>query len=407
MSTVIKGDFFSLKSDFESEPVPVGTIGLVPLKGTEKIAGVIDSFLSAWEKGRYPSEIDNLSYVGYNKDTYILDYELFRFNSGEGKGQINTPVRGLDMFFFVDVTNHSITYKMGCLENHYSPDDHYQDLKRLIAAVSGKAKRMTVIMPFLYEGRVHNRNGRESLDCAQMLKELVNMGVDNIITFDANDPRVYNAIPLGSFDNIMPSYQYIKALCNKYDDIFIDNEHLMIISPDEAGMNRAIYLANVLGVDMGMFYERKDYSKKEEGEYVILGHEYLGADLKNKDVIIVDDMISSGYSILDVARELKKKEVNRVFCFVTYGLFTHGLTMFDEAYDEKVFDQVFTTNLIYQSHELLSRKWYANVNMGKYVALLIDYLNHDYSISPLLTPTERIRRFVSRYKERQLRRLNS
>ena len=260
---------------------------------------------------------------------------------------------------------------------------------------------MTVIMPFLYEGRVHNRKNRESLDCAQMLKELVSMGVDNVITFDANDPRVVNAIPLSSFDTISPSYQYIKALCNKYDDIIIDSDHLMTISPDESGMSRAIYLANVLGVDMGMFYERRDYTKVVDGVNPVVAHEYLGASVEGKDVIIVDDMISSGDSILDVARQLKLRKAKRVFCCVSYGLFTSGLAMYDEAYDNGIIDKVFTTNLIYQSPELVSRKWYANVNMGKYVALLIDYLNHDDSISALLTPTDRINRFLTKYKERQ------
>lgn len=387
----------------EIETLPVGPLGLIPLKGTEKIAATIDSFLTDWRKEKFYSEKDTLQYMSFNKDTYILDYELSRFGSGEGKGIINSPVRGLDIYFFVDVTNYSISYKIGGIENHYSPDDHYQDLKRLIAAVSGKAKRMNVIMPFLYEGRVHNRLLRESLDCAQMLKELVAMGIDNVITFDANDPRVYNAIPLGSFDTISPSYQYVKALLNRYDDISIDSSHLIAISPDEAGVNRAIYLANVLGIDMGMFYERKDYTKETDGEYSVIGHEYLGTDVENKDVIVVDDIISSGYSILDVARLLKKRHAKRVFCCVSYGLFTHGFSEFDKAYEEGIIERVYTTNLIYQPKELLKRKWYGSVNMGQYVALLIDYLNHDYSISSLLTPTDRINRFVSRYKDRQKR----
>lgn len=395
---------FTREHDHGNEAVPVGPIGLLPLKGTESIAKVINSFLVGRRKERDVQEYGTLQYMEDNKQKYILDYELPRFNSGEGKGLINSPIRGMDLYFFVDVTNHSITYRIGNMENHYSPDDHYQDLKRLIAAAAGKAKRMTVIMPFLYEGRVHNRRVRESLDCAQMLKELIAMGVSNVITFDANDPRVYNAIPLSSFDTISPSYQYIKTLCNMYDDITIDNAHLMTISPDGSGVHRAIYLANVLCVDMGMFYERKDYARQEDGNYSILGHEYLGPDVTGKDVIIVDDIISSGMSILDVARELKSKKAKRVFCCVSYGLFTHGLDMFDRAYDKGIIDHVCTTNLIYQSPELLSRKWYKSVNMGKYVALLIDYLNHDCSISKLLTPTERINRFVASYKERQIKR---
>lgn len=397
----VKANILLEKSDYEAESIPVGPVGLVPLKGTEKIVSAIDAFLVQWRKERVSKETKTLAYMGYNKDSFMVDYELSRFKSGEGKGIINSPIRGLDLYFFVDITNHSITYNIGSVENHYSPDDHYQDLKRLIAAVAGKARRMTVIMPFLYEGRVHNRSLRESLDCAQMLKELINMGITNVITFDANDPRVYNAIPLSSFDTISPSYQYIKAVCNKYDDIIIDSPHLMTISPDEAGVNRAIYLANVLSVDMGMFYERRDYSLQKNGEYPVLSHEYLGAEVAGKDVIIVDDMISSGHSILDVAIQLKNKKAQRVICCVSYGLFTYGFDMFDKAYEDGIIDSVFTTNLIYQPKELLLRKWYGSVNMEKYVALLIDYINHDYSISKLLTPTERITRFVSRYKDRQ------
>ena len=394
-------EIFSKSSDYEVETIPVGPIGLIPMRGTEAMAQVIDSFLVGWRNERLNDEKNMIAFAGYNKDSYILDYDVPRFGSGEGKGVLKSTARGHDLYFLVDVTNHSISYSMGGMQNHYSPDDHYQDLKRIIAAAAGQAKRMTVIMPFLYEGRVHNRKNRESLDCAQMLKELVSMGVDNVITFDANDPRVVNAIPLGSFDTISPSYQYIKALCNKYDDIIIDSGHLMTISPDEAGMSRAIYLANVLGVDMGMFYERKDYSRIVDGRNPVVAHEYLGAPVDGKDVIIVDDMISSGDSILDVARHLKQRNAKRVFCCVSYGLFTNGMSMFDEAYEDGIFDRVFTTNLIYQSPELLSRKWYSNVNMGKYVALLIDYLNHDDSISALLTPTDRINRFLAKYKERQ------
>lgn len=397
-------DLFSVKSDYAKETtVPVGPIGIIPMKGTENMAKVIDSFLVGWRKERQKDENNRLIFSGYNKDSFILDCELSRFGSGEGKGLVTSTVRGHDLYFLVDVTNHSVCYSMGGLNNHYSPDDHYQDLKRMISAASGQAKRMTVIMPFLYEGRMHNRDARESLDCAQMLKELAAMGVDNIVTFDANDPRVVNAIPLNSFDTISPSYQYIKTLCNKYDDIIIDSEHLATISPDESGMGRAVYLANVLGVDMGMFYERKDYSRQEGDDYPVVAHEYLGAPLEGKDVIIVDDMISSGAKILNVASRLKSRKAKRVFCCVTYGLFTNGLSRFDEAYDKGIIDRVFTTNLIYQPPELLSRKWYSNVNMGKYVALIIDYLNHDDSISPLLTPVDRINKFLSKYKERQRR----
>ena len=390
---------FTKASDFEKETIPVGPIGLVPLKGTEKLAENIDSFLVSWRRERGLEVGQNLAFAGYEKDSYIVEADCPRFGSGEAKGVIKSTARGEDMYFLVDVTNYSISYNVGGVRNHYSPDDHYQDLKRLIAASAGKAKRMTVIMPFLYEGRQHNRNGRESLDCAQMLKELISMGVADIITFDANDPRVQNAIPLHSFDTVSPTYQYIKALCRKYSDIDFDSDHLMVISPDEGGMRRAIYFANVLGVDMGMFYRRKDYARLVDGDHPVVAHEFLGSDVAGKDVIIVDDMISSGYTILEVAAELKKRQAKRVFGCVTFGLFSNGLRKFDEAYEAGIIDKIFTTNLVYQSPELLSRQWYADVNMGKYIALMIDYLNHDYSISKLLNPTDRINRLLTKYRK--------
>ena len=392
---------FSRKSDIENELVPFGPIGIISLKGTEEMARTIDSFLVEWRHDRGVAEKDSILFKGYEKESFIVDTDCPRFGSGEGKGIINSSTRGHDLYFIVDVTNYSITYEVGGRVNHYSPDDHYQDLKRLIAAAAGRAKRMTVIMPFLYEGRQHNREGRESLDCAQMLKELVSMGVTNIITFDANDPRVQNAIPLHGFDTIAPTYQYIKALCREYDDIDFDSEHIMVISPDEPGMRRAIYFAGLLGVDMGMFYKRKDYSLKIEGENPVIANEFLGSDVSGKDVIIIDDMISSGYTVLDVARELKKRKARRVFICVSYGLFTNGLEEFDRAYEDGVIDRIFTTNLVYQPEELKNRPWNANVNMGKYMALLIDYLNHDYTISGLLTPVDRINRLLTEYKQKR------
>ncbi|MDD5832558.1 MAG: ribose-phosphate pyrophosphokinase [Clostridiales bacterium] len=392
---------FSRKSDIENELVPFGPIGIISLKGTEEMARTIDSFLVEWRHERGVAEKDSILFKGYEKESFIVDTDCPRFRSGEGKGIINSSTRGHDLYFIVDVTNYSITYEVGGRVNHYSPDDHYQDLKRLIAAAAGRAKRMTVIMPFLYEGRQHNREGRESLDCAQMLKELVSMGVTNIITFDANDPRVQNAIPLHGFDTIAPTYQYIKALCREYDDIDFDSEHIMVISPDEPGMRRAIYFAGLLGVDMGMFYKRKDYSLKIEGENPVIANEFLGSDVSGKDVIIIDDMISSGYTVLDVARELKKMKARRVFICVSYGLFTNGLEEFDRAYEDGVIDRIFTTNLVYQPEELKNRPWHANVNMGKYMALLIDYLNHDYTISGLLTPVDRINRLLTEYKQKR------
>lgn len=392
---------FTKASDIEKETVPVAPIGLVALKGTENLASIIDSFLVSWRRERGLEESQSLLFAGYEKDSYIVDAETIRFGSGEGKGVLHDMSRGEDLYFLVDVTNYSISYKVGGIRNHYSPDDHYQDLKRLISAYAGMAKRMTVIMPFLYEGRQHNRKDRESLDCAQMLKELVSMGVTNIITFDANDPRVQNAIPLHSFDTFSPTYQYIKAICRKYDDIDFDSDHLIVVSPDEGGMRRAIYFAGVLGVDMGMFYVRKDYSQIVNGKNPVIAHEFLGPDLSGKDVIIVDDMISSGDTVLDVALHLKERNARRVFACVTFGLFTNGLHEFDEAYKNGIIDKIFTTNLVFQSPELLAREWYANVNMGKYIALLIDLLNHDYSISGLLNPTDRINRLLKSYREKR------
>lgn len=391
---------FTNKSDIEEEIVPYGPIGIVALKGMDEMAKTVDTFLVEWRHERGVEEQNSILFKGYDKESFIVESDCPRFGSGEGKGVIMSTTRGHDLYFFVDVTNYSMTYKVGDKINHYSPDDHYQDLKRLIAAAAGRAKRMTIIMPFLYEGRIHNRDGRQSLDCAQMLKELTGMGVTNIVTFDANDPRVQNAIPLHGFDNFTPTYQYIKALCREYKDLHFDNEHMMVVSPDEPGMPRAIYFASVLGVDMGMFYARKDYSVKIDGANPIVANEFLGADVEGKDIIIVDDMISSGFSVLDAARMLKERKARRVFVCVAFGLFTKGLEKFDEAYKEGVIDKIFTTNLVYQSEELMKRPWHADVRMGKFLALIIDSLNHDYSISDLLNPIERINRLLKRYRER-------
>ena len=385
----------------EGELIPYGPIGIIALKGTEEISRKIDSYLVQWRHERGLAERDNILFKGYERESYLIDAECPRFGSGEGKGVIKSSTRGNDLFFISDVTNYSITYQVGDQLNHYSPDDHYQDLKRLISAAAGRAKRMTVIMPFLYEGRQHNRDGRESLDCAQMLKELVSMGVSNIITFDANDPRVQNAIPLHGFDTISPTYQYIKALCREYDDLDFDSGHMMVVSPDEPGMRRAIYFASVLGVDMGMFYSRKDYTRKINGENPVVANEFLGADVAGKDIIIVDDMISSGYTVLDSAMELKARHAGRVFACVSFGLFTNGFEKFDQAYREGVIDRIFTTNLVYQPESLRKRQWHANVDLSKYMALLIDALNHDYSISTLLNPIDRIQRQLAAYKEKR------
>ncbi len=339
-----------------------------------------------------------IAFNGYLKDNYLVKSSVPRFGTGEAKGVIQESVRGHDLYLMVDVCNHSIQYKQFGQLNFMSPDDHYQDLKRIIAAVAGKA-RVTVIMPFLYEGRQHKRSARESLDCALTLQELVNMGVENILTFDAHDPRVQNAIPLKGFETIHPNYQFLKGLLGSVDDLNIDPEGLMVISPDEGGMNRAVYFANVLGVDMGMFYKRRDYSKIVNGSNPIIAHEFLGSDVEGKDVLIIDDMISSGDSMLDVAHELKRRKAKRVFVCTTFGLFTNGLEKFDEAYEQGIIDKILTTNLIYQPQELLDRPYYINVDMSKYISLIIDTLNHDASISELLNPVKKIQTLVANYKK--------
>ena len=325
-----------------------------------------------------------------------------RFGSGEAKGQILESVRGTDLYLLVDVLNYSMTYSLCGNENHMSPDDHYQDLKRIIAAVGGKARRITVIMPFLYESRQHKRTSRESLDCALALQELVSMGVDNIITFDAHDPRVQNAIPLHGFETVQPAYQFIKGLLRNVKDLQLDSNHMMVISPDEGGMGRAIYIANVLGLDMGMFYKRRDYTRIVNGRNPIVAHEFLGTSVEGKDMIIIDDMISSGESMLEVAAALKERKANKIFVFSTFGLFTNGLDKFDKAYENGIIDKVLTTNLIYQTPELLQREWYINCDMSKYIAYIIDTLNHDSSISDLLNPNERIQNIVAKYKKGEL-----
>ena len=340
----------------------------------------------------------NLQYRGYDVDSYLLDCACPRFGSGEAKGIVNESVRGTDIFCMVDVTNHSLTYKMSGYVNHMSPDDHYQDLKRIIGATASTAHRINVIMPFLYESRQHKRTHRESLDCAMALRELVDMGVENIITFDAHDPRVQNAIPLKGFETVQPTYQFIKHLLKNEKNLQIDSDHMMVISPDEGGMGRAVFFANVLGLDLGMFYKRRDYTKIINGRNPIVAHEFLGASVEGKDVIIVDDMISSGESMLDTAKELKRMKARKVFICTTFGLFTGGLKKFDEYYENGIIDRVLTTNLIYQTPELLSKPYYINVDMSKYIALIIDNLNHDASLSELLNPTGRINRVLAKYR---------
>ncbi len=387
-----------MQNDRELDTIPVGALGLINLRGCEELGRNINDYIVKWRKERESEHKSTIAFSGYQKDNYIVSTSVPRFGSGEAKGMINESVRGYDLYILVDVCNYSLTYSLCGQTNHMSPDDHYQDLKRIIAAVGGKARRITVIMPFLYESRQHKRSGRESLDCAFALQELVSMGVDNIITFDAHDPRVQNAIPLNGFETVQPVYQFIKALLHNIKDLKIDSDSMMIISPDEGAMGRAVYYSNVLGLDMGMFYKRRDYSRIVNGRNPIVAHEFLGTSVEGKDVFIIDDMISSGESMLDVARELKKRKAKRIFLAATFGLFTNGFEKFDEAYNEGLFDKILTTNLVYQTPELLSKEYYINVDMSKYIALLIDTLNHDDSISSLLNPVDRINKCVDEYK---------
>ena len=387
-----------LYEEKQIETIPVGPLGLIPLKSCEDLGKKVDAWLVEWRKERESEHKTTIAFAGYQRDSYIIGATTPRFGSGEAKGELTESVRGDDLYIMVDVCNYNMTYTMNGLKNHMSPDDHYQDLKRVIAAVGGKGRRINVIMPFLYESRQHKRTGRESLDCAMALRELVDMGVENIITFDAHDPRVQNAIPLKGFETVQPIYQFIKYLLKNEKELEIDSDHMMVISPDEGGMGRAVFFANVLGLDLGMFYKRRDYTKIINGRNPIVAHEFLGASVEGKDVIIVDDMISSGESMLDTAKELKRMKARKVFICTTFGLFTGGLKKFDEYYENGIIDRVLTTNLVYQTPELLSKPYYINVDMSKYIALIIDNLNHDASLSDLLNPTGRINRLLAKYR---------
>ncbi|MDO5417440.1 MAG: ribose-phosphate pyrophosphokinase [Lachnospiraceae bacterium] len=383
-----------------NDSLPVAPLKIAALEGIKPLAQKVNDYIVNFRRNDTEELIRrkaDLHYRGYDVDSYLLDCSCPRFGSGEAKAVINESVRGADIFAMVDVTNYSLTYKVSGNVNHMSPDDHYQDLKRLIGATAATAHRVNVIMPFLYEGRQHKRSKRESLDCAMALQELVNMGVSNIITFDAHDPRVQNAIPLSGFDNFMPTYQFVKALFRHDQNLKIDKDHLMIISPDEGAMNRAVYLANNLGVDMGMFYKRRDYSRVVNGRNPIVAHEFLGTSVEGKTVLIIDDMISSGESMLDTARELKERKAEKVIVCCTFGLFTSGLEKFDEFYEKGYLDYVITTNLNYRPAELLNRSWYIEADMSKYMAAIINSFNHDVSIGRSLSPTEKIQKLIQRY----------
>ena len=379
--------------------LPTAPLKIAALESCKDLAEKVDQYIVSFRKNSLHDFLEPAIYSSYEADSYLAKNSCPRFGSGEAKGMFGESIRGKDLFIMVDVCNYSLTYSLAGQTNHMSPDDHYQNLKRIIAAIAGKARRINVIMPFLYESRQHRRTGRESLDCALALQELIEMGVENIITFDAHDPRIQNAIPLHGFETVQSAYQFIKNLLKKEKDLKLDKEHLMVISPDEGGMSRAIYLANNLGVDMGMFYKRRDYTTIVDGRNPIVAHEFLGSSVEGKDVIILDDMISSGDSILDVARQLKMRKAKRIYAAATFGLFTNGMEKFDQAYEEGLISGILTTNLIYQTPELLSRPYYINCDMSKYIALVIDTLNHDASISSILDPSERIQNVVEKYKK--------
>ena len=382
--------------------IPVGPLGIVALPGCEELAKKVDDYIVSWRRDQVSEHKTSIAFSGYQKDSYLLDCRFHRFGTGEGKAVFHESVRGYDLYFIVDVFNYGVTYNMYGKDFPTSPDDHYANLKRAIAATAGKARRLNVIMPMLYEGRQHKRTARESLDCALALQELCNLyGVENIITFDAHDPRVQNSIPNKGFENVATTYQMIKALVKNVPDLVINKDKLMIISPDEGGLGRCIYYSTVLGVELGMFYKRRDYSVIVNGRNPILAHEFLGDNVEGKDVIVVDDMISSGDSMLEVASKLKELKAKRIFVCSAFGLFCNGLDAFDKAYADGLINGIFTTNLIYRSPELLKRDWFFEVNMSKYVALLIDTLNNDKSLSELLSPVDRIESYLAKYAHRE------
>lgn len=377
---------------------PFAPLGLISLPSFADRAKLMDEYLLTWRSQRASDNVSDCARQNYKAGSYLIDANAPRFGSGEGKGSLGQSVRGLDLYLFTDVLNYSLTYKLFGMTNHMSPDDHFSDLKRIIAACGAKPKRMTVFLPFLYESRQHRKNSRESLDCAIALHELVDMGVNNIITFDAHDPRVQNAVPLAGFETIRPTYQFLKGICKHVDDLQLDNDHLMVISPDEGGTDRAVYMASVLGVDLGMFYKRRDYSKIVKGRNPIVAHEFLGSSVEGKDVMIIDDMISSGESMIDVAKELKDRKARRVFCMVTFGLFTNGMDSFDQAVEQGYIDKVITTDLVYQPEEYYNRDYFIRCPMSKYIALIVDTLNHDTSIDNLADPFQRIQNLLKQYK---------
>lgn len=371
--------------------IPFGPLGIIALRGTEEMAKKIDQYIVKWRRDLAESADQPICSDGFERETYIINADFVRFQTGEGKCVIHDTVRDFDIYFLIDPFNYGVSYTAYGTDFPMSPDDHFADLKRAIGACAGKPRRISVIMPMLYGGRQHRRTARESLDCAIALQELTNMGVENILTFDAHDPRVQNAIPLKGFENVTTSYQMLKALCNNFTDVSFDKDHLIIVSPDEGGLQRCIYYSHILKVNLGTFYKRRDYSRVINGRNPIIAHEYLGEELNGKDAIVIDDMIASGQSMLDVCKQLKERGANRIFIFSAFGLFTEGLDLFDKYYKDGMFSAIFTTNTVYQTKELLSKPWYRSVEMSKFIAYLIDYLNSDKSISPLLSPNNKIK----------------
>ena len=382
--------------------IPYGKLGIIAMKGTEELAAKIDKYIVDWRKETLGQD-DGVHIAGYAEDSFLIKYSAPRFASGEAKAVIEQTVRGYDLFILIDAFNYAVTYKMRGVEVPMSPDDHYSDLKRILAAINGKARRVTVVMPMLYEGRQHRKTNRESLDCAMMLQELVDYGVDSILTFDAHDPRVCNAIPLHGFESIMPTYQMLKALLKNVKDLSLDKDHLMFVSPDEGAMQRNIYYASVLSLDLGMSYKRRDYSTVVNGRNPIVAHEYLGASVDGKDVIVVDDMISSGESVIELAKELKARGAARIIAMATFGFFTNGVEEFNRAYEEGLIYRVITTNGAYLTPELKQMPWHIEADISKYISYLIATLNHDRSIHELLSPLKRIQNLVNKYREEQTR----
>ena len=380
------------------QSLPVAPLKIAALESCKGLGEKVNNHIVNFRKEAQTEILNSPLFANYHSDNFLIDCKCPRFGSGEAKGYIGESIRGSDLFLMVDVCNYNLTYTVNGFQNHMSPDDHYQDLKRIISAAQGKAHRVSVIMPFLYESRQHKRTKRESLDCALAMQELVDMGVENIITFDAHDPRVQNSIPLIGFDNFSPQYQFMKALLRAVPDLIIDKDHLMIVSPDEGAMHRAVYLSNVLGVDMGMFYKRRDYSTIVNGKNPIVANEFLGSDLKGKDLIVIDDMISSGDSMLDVAKQLKARGAGRVFVCTTFGLFTDGFAHFDEYYEKGYINKVVTTNLTYLPPEVNDKPYFAIADMSKFIALIIESLNHDKSISNVLNPTDKIHALLEKRK---------